>query len=62
MQYQRVIKSLFHQNLRVILPPNQRCIKGTFNLCYSYTERESENDKTIKKTCGKSISKRTEHD
>ncbi len=50
MQYQRVIKSLFYQFLRVILPPNLRCIKRTFILCYSYTERESENDKKIKKT------------
>ncbi len=31
MQYQGVIKKPFYQFLRVILPPNQRCIKGTFN-------------------------------
>ena len=34
MQYQTVIKSLFYQFLRVFLALNQRCIKGTFNLCY----------------------------
>ncbi len=50
MQYQWVMKRLFQQFLRVILPSNQRCIKRTFNLCYSYTERESENDETIRKT------------
>ena len=25
--------------LSVILPPNQRCIKGTFNLCYLLREK-----------------------
>ena len=49
MQYQRVTKNLFQHFIGVILPPNLRCIKGTFILCYSYTERESKMTRQFKK-------------
>ena len=49
MQYQTVITRPFHQNLRVILPLKPRCIKGTFILCYSYSERESKMTRKSKK-------------
>ena len=65
MQYQHVIRMLFWRFLRVILPSNQRCIKGTFNCILLYIERAHEHDNATQKkpikTGRNTISKRTQY-